>query len=92
MTFFGLIDCVVLYLKVRCFYCSSYITFYIEYVLPEESPIYDTNKITNIVEKVVLLINMYPDCLLSLEGDLNVRTKTILDCKPAGSIDFLFNL
>jgi len=89
------IDCIVLYLKVSCFNCPSDIILYIAYVSPEGSPIYehrdDTNGITYIDEKLLLLKNIYPDCMLYLAGDLNARTKTMLDYIPADNIDFIFN-
>ncbi len=89
-------DCIVLYIKSSMYSSLKDIILYIAYVSPEGSPIYgrmnENNGITIIDSNISSLRVLYADACIYLAGDLNARTKKLLDYIPDDNVDNIFNI
>ena len=69
--------------------------YYILYVAPEGSTIYDDNTGTNGIEifedKLLEVVTKYPDSSLLIAGYLNARCGEIQDISESDNVDFIFD-
>lgn len=87
-------DCVVLLFKFSSIYDMNDVIIYFTYISPEGSSIYndldDRNGINIMQRNFDQIINGYPNCNFMLIGDLNARTKDLLDFIPADNLEHIF--
>ena len=90
-------DSIVLLLKTSLYEnMNNDILFYITYISPEASTIYnnlhESNGILNLELNIETLREKYPNCYLYLAGDFNARTSDFLDFIPSDSLNYLYNI
>lgn len=87
-------DSVVILLNLSGVYDMPDVIMYFTYISPEGSSIYkkrdETNGISVMQENYNQIMNDYPNCYFMLIGDLNARTKDLLDFIPSDDLFHVF--
>ena len=87
-------DSVILLVKASIYHLTRDLIIYFVYVSPEGSPIYKSEKngITTLENTISFLSKQYNQYNIFLAGDLNARTKNILDYIYDDNLNYVIRL